>query len=121
MPKPLPVEEADTIFQTAGPGPPGTVPAQPASSPGNPVLHREAASKQSTKHALCPSSPGNPVLLRFLGGVNLDQGDVRIRQLVLKILQTCPDLVPAYMLDSRLLSDPQLSLRWLQRVSLLGR
>eukprot|EP00040_Diaphanoeca_grandis_P025957 m.144583 g.144583 ORF g.144583 m.144583 type:complete len:808 (-) comp30384_c1_seq6:563-2986(-) len=79
---------------------------------------------QSTSNSVGVSSaPGNPFLLKFLQSLKVDDvtSNVKRGELVLKVLQTCPDILPAFLLEARLLQDSQLSMQWLFKSQLLGK
>lgn len=61
----------------------------------------------------------NPVVLRILQAIELDFSDPLIRALVIGSLQACPDIIPAFIRDTSLFAEPELSLTWMLRMTLL--
>eukprot|EP00041_Stephanoeca_diplocostata_P032048 m.1015233 g.1015233 ORF g.1015233 m.1015233 type:complete len:2160 (-) comp24076_c0_seq4:1637-8116(-) len=61
----------------------------------------------------------NPVVLRILLALDLDFSDALIRTLVVGALQACPDIIPAFIRDTTLVGEPELSLPWMLKMTLL--
>ncbi|XP_029459452.1 nucleolar pre-ribosomal-associated protein 1 isoform X2 [Rhinatrema bivittatum] len=67
------------------------------------------------------SRAGNLVLLRFLGGLKTATEDELQAELVVKILQCCPDLLGRFFKETQYSFLPRVKTTWLQNVKLLRR
>jgi uncharacterized membrane protein YgcG len=65
--------------------------------------------------------PNNPVLLHFVAGLVDAPDDPLLRELVLRIVATCPDILPQYFKMIRLPMEPRLSLEWMCCSSFVAR